>query len=87
MYEKLVAGDSVISFFLDFSTAFDFLGHSILINKLFQYGVRGITLEWLKSYLFESEEYVSVNSVDSTVLLLLHGVPQGSIFGSLFFWV
>ena len=59
VYEKLDSGETVISFFLDFSKAFDCLDHSILISKLFQYGVRGIPLEWFKSYLSGRKQYVS----------------------------
>ena len=87
VYEKPDSGETVISFFLDFSKAFDCLDHSILISKLFQYGVRGIPLEWFKSYLSGRKQYVSVNSVNSTVLSLSHGVPQGSILGPLLFLI
>ena len=74
VYGKLDAGETIISFFY-FSKAYDCLDHSILISNLYQYGGRGIPLDCFKSYLSERKQNVSVNSVDSTVLSLSHGVP------------
>ena len=69
----------------DFSKAFDLVDHKILLKKLYHYGVRGPALDWLKSYLSNRKQFVSINNADSSTLELQYGVPQGSILGPLLF--
>jgi len=45
------------------------------------YGFRGIVADWLKSYISDREQYVSINNHRSTTLPIRTGVPQGSILG------
>ena len=70
---------------IDFSKAFDMVDHEILLKKLEHYGIRGIALDWLKSYLSDRKQFVSVNGTDSTEKLIRYGVPQGSVLGPLLF--
>ena len=51
------------------------------------YGIRGIANEWIKSYLSNRQQYVSINSHDSNKLEIKHGVPQGSVLGPLLFLI
>ena len=55
-----------ISVFIDLSKAFDTINHEILIKKLNSYEIRGVALEWLKNYLTNRLQYVSINCTDSS---------------------
>ena len=77
----------LIGLFLDLSKAFDTLDHDILLKKLYYYGIRGITLDWFRSYLENRKQYVQMNDTQSTTQTLRCGVPQGSILGPLLFLI
>ena len=83
--KDLESGKLPIGVFLDLSKAFDTLDHTILLDKLLYYGIKGTELAWLKSYLTNRTQFVSYDGTNSRTLSITTGVPQGSILGSLLF--
>ena len=79
----LDCGDLVIGIFLDLKKAFDTVDHKILLNKLYAYGIRGVVLKLLESYLSGRSQYVVYDYQQSVTLSITCGVPQGSVLGPL----
>ena len=79
------SGDIVINLFVDLRKAFDTVSHSILVKKLYAYGIRGNILELCASYLKNRTQFVTYDGEKSETKHITCGVPQGSILGPLFF--
>ncbi len=76
-----------IGVFLDLCKAFDTVDHTILLDKLHHYGVRGQSHALFKSYLSNRKQFTLVNNVRSEVCINPFGVPQGSVLGPLLFLI
>ena len=89
LYEKislaLDRNEHAVGVFLDLSKAFDTVDHNILLDKLEHYGIRGVALDWVRSYLSNRLQFVQFNGQCSSPQTICCGVPQGSILGPLFF--
>nr|CAH7732385.1 unnamed protein product [Callosobruchus chinensis] len=72
---------------LDFSKAFDTLNHKLLIAKCKHIGFDLISLRWLKCYLNDRHQYVTIRSKTSSKKPVCSGVPQGSVLGPLLFLI
>ena len=88
-YDKLLNnindGKITCSMFLDLKKAFDSVDITILLKKLYHYGFRGPAFNLLKSYLTDREICTKVGCNISKLCNIEHGVPQGSVLGSLLF--
>ena len=87
LYDKISAAiDSkqiALGLFIDLSKAFDTVNHEILLKKLEFFGIRGLALEWFRSYLSGRLQQVQYNGQTSMPKVIRCGVPQGSILGPL----
>jgi hypothetical protein len=77
---------SAVLISLDLSAAFDTIDHAILTQRLKQrFGVTGVVLNWIVTYLQERSQYVKVGEEKSAVTCCEVGVPQGSVLGPILF--
>ena len=63
--------------FLDLSKAFDTVNHTMRLDKLYKYGIRGMTHVWITNYLCDRKQYVFLIKLDSPYEKVNCRVPQG----------
>lgn len=77
----------VLTIFLDLAKAFDTVPTSALLTKLEKKGIRGLQLDFFRSYLTDRFQAVRIGNTKSEELPINYGVPQGSILGPTLFLV
>jgi len=71
---------------LDLFAAFDTVDHCILLRRLREsYGISGVPLTWISSYLTDRQQSVCHAGTQSVQEYIKFGVPQGSVLGPLLF--
>jgi len=84
--QALDHGDFTALAFLDLSAAFDTVDHVTLLRRIeLSYGIRGMALSWLRSYLSDRTQIVHSGSTSLRPAVLRYGVPQGSVLGPILF--
>ena len=72
---------------LDQSSAFDYVQHIVLLDKLRLYSMDEKALKWVENYLTERTQYVSIGRAVTERKAVSRGVPQGSVLGPLLYTV
>lgn len=77
--------------------AYDKVLYKILLNRLYDIGIRGITHDWFKTYLQNRQQCVEIKHLDpktqeiknvrSDITETTHSIPQGSVLGCLLFLI
>jgi hypothetical protein len=87
IYNGINENKKCSALYIDITKAFDTVDHSILLDKLWMAGVRGLPHKWFRSYLKNRKQCVRVGESLSNLKNIEHGVPQGSVLGPILFLV
>lgn len=81
----------VCAIYTDMTKAFDYVNHDVLLEKLYNYGIRGNVLDLISSYLTGRTQHTEMSRIcletknelryTSAGREVKHGVPQGSVLG------
>lgn len=82
---EIQSGDNILAVFLDFKRVFETLDRTILLNKLYSFGLNDGVIRWFSNYLSERYQCTNFNNNVSDWKENNLGVPQGSVLGVLLF--
>ena len=85
IYKTLDNSKPIAVAFLDLAKAFDTVDHAILLDKLYNYGIRGKAHALISNYLNSRKQKVRIGRTESYYETINTGVPQGTILGPLLF--
>ena len=72
---------SVRMMFIDYSKAFEYVDHSLLLTKLSHLDIDSFIIRWTASFLSQRQQRVKIGNFTSSWLTLKGGMPQGTWLG------
>ena len=85
IYDALNNNQHTVNIFIDLQKAYDTINREILIRKLDAYGIRGVPLQFIQSFLTERSQRVKVDNCTSSFKLVPTGLPTGSVLSCTLF--
>lgn len=67
---------TVALIFIDLQKAFDTVKRELLIQKLWEIGIRSKAYKWFQSYLSDRKQYININGIITEKLLVEEGVEH-----------
>ena len=77
--------NSVRCLMLDFSSAFNTIKHSLLVEKLINFQVPSRLCLWVLNFLRDRGQYVRLGDIKSDIISINRGSPQGCVLSPLLF--
>ncbi|KAF7249330.1 putative RNA-directed DNA polymerase from transposon BS [Varanus komodoensis] len=84
-YQHLDGGDEVDVVYLDFSKAFDKVPHDNLAEKLRSFGIDQSIVQWIRAWLTDRKQKVTISGESLGWLPVKSRDPQGSVLGQILF--
>ena len=76
---------SICQTFLDLAKACNTVDHKMLLHNIIKYNIGPKAIFWFNNYPSDMPESVKLMGTNSIKNIVTHGVPQGSILGTLLF--
>ena len=80
-YKSTDKGGATTAITIDYSKAFDYVDHGVLIDKLMLLGVRARLINLIISFLSDRSHNTKIKGIVSEFLPISCGVPQGTVGG------
>ena len=80
-YKSTDRGQATTAITIDYSKAFDYVDHNVLLDKLITLGIRGQLIKLVISFLSNRSHNTCIQGYKSNFKNITCGVPQGTVLG------